>query len=279
MSYDLSLDDAPPPVSTTLNSPGVDAVAPEAPETPESPLPELLELTETFGGDFTGFSSVDDAKRAALLIAQSYAQAGSVAPAHSPQRSPDPISPSPVEEEEEDFGDLDLKVVARLKKLDSELKQTRAESRQFQERLVQEQSVLQQQQNKDVLDRALGAIDALADPRYGVGGNQNFTQQIARENLLRTADRIIQGMVGAGKNPPTIEKLINMAVLAESGKLPAAKAAAGGKGAPPAPVAGGSQQQIPAGVSHRKTGGEIDSYLGDKDYMAGARAILARGRR
>lgn len=276
MSLDFGLGDAPPAVSLPPDS-GIDA----APETPAAPAPELVALTETFGGDFTGFSSVEDAQRAALLVAQSYAQAGNVAPPQrAPQAAPAPVAP-PAPVVEEDYGDLDPKVAARLKQLDADLKQTRAQSQQFQDRLLHEQSMIQQQQNNEVLNQALAAIDSLADPRYGVGGNRTFTQDIARENLLRTADRIVAGMRAAGKNPPSIPKLVQMAVLAETGKLPMPKAAGSGKqNAPPAPVAGGTSQ--PGGVqqaARRKTGGAVDTYTADSDFMEGARAIVNRNRR
>jgi hypothetical protein len=164
--------------------------------------------------------------------------------------------------------------------MDAELKLTRAQAQQFQDRLVHEQSMIQQQQNHDILNRALGAIDELADPRYGVSGNRTFTQDLARENLLRTADRIVAGMRAAGRNVPTIEKLVKMAVLAESGQLPKGKPAAGAKpGAAPPPVAGGSNVQGVPQTPRRKTGTEVDTYTADKEFMDGARAILSRGRR
>jgi molecular chaperone GrpE (heat shock protein) len=278
MSIEFHSGDAPPVGTPSFAPPVIDA----APETPEGPAPELLALGETFGGDFTGFSSVEDANRAALLIAQSYAQAGNVQhPPQPPQNSQAPTPPAAAVEEE-DFGDLDPKVIARLKRLDSDLKQTRAQAQQFQDRLTHDQLMLQQQQHQDILNRALATIDSLADPRYGVAGNRSFTQDIARENLLRTADRIVAGMKSTGKSIPAIEKLVHMAVLAESGKLPTAKAAAAGggsNGAPPAPLGGGSKDGAFAPQQRRKTGTEVDSYLGDKDYMDGARAIVNRGRR
>lgn len=277
MSIEFHSGDAPPVGTPSFEPPVIDA----APETPAGPAPELLALGETFGGDFTGFSSIEDANRAALLIAQSYAQAGSAPPPQPPQNSQAPAPPAAAVEDE-DFGDLDPKVVARLKRLDSDLKQTRAQAQQFQDRLAHDQHVMQQQQNKEILDRALATIDALADPRYGVAGNRSFTQDIARENLLRTADRIVAGMKNTGKHIPTIEKLVHMAVLAENGKLPTAKAAAAGgsqNGVPPAPVGGGSKDFGAAPQQRRKTGTEVDSYLADKDYMDGARAIVNRGRR
>lgn len=287
MSIELSLGDAPPALSLPPDSLGVDfsPEAPDAPAAPAAPAPELVQLTETFGGDFTGFSSVEDAQRAALLIAQSYAQAGVAPPAQpQPPAGYATSTNAPPAQEEIDYsalGDLDPKVAAILKKLDGDLKTTRTEARQFQERLANEQSAMQQQQNQELLNRALGAIDGLADARYGVGGNQNFSQQMARENLLRTADRIVQGMRAAGRTPPTIEKLIGMAVLAESGKLPAPPKAAGAgrPGAPPAPLAGGTQPPQPSGFQRRKTGGEVDTYMQDADFMNGARAIVQRGRR
>lgn len=282
MSIEFGLGDAPPVPVPSLDLPGADDAS--ASETPAGPAPELVALSETFGGDFTGFTSVEDAQRAALLIAQSYAQAGNVAPRQAPQppaNTQTSTNAPPAPEVEEDYGDLDPKVVARLKQLDRDLKTTRAESKQMQERLAHEQYLLQQQQNQDVLNRAIAAIDALADPRYGVGGNRSYTQDLARENLLRTADRILNGMHGAGKNPPTIEKLISMAVLAESGKLPATKGAeskGSGGAAPPARVGGGNVPQVPT-IPKRKTGTEIDTYTADKEFMDGARAIVNRGRR
>lgn len=278
MSIEFHSGDAPPVGTPSFEPPVIDA----APETPAGPAPELLALGETFGGDFTGFSSVEDAQRAALLIAQSYAQAGSVPPPAQPPQNSQTSAPPAAAVEDEDFGDLDPKVVARLKRLDSDLKQTRAQAQQFQDRLAHDQQMLQQQQHKEILDRALATIDALADPRYGVAGNRSFTQDIARENLLRTADRIVAGMKSTGKSIPTIEKLVHMAVLAESGKLPTAKAAAAGgsaNGAPPAPVSGGAKDHGLPPQQRRKTGTEVDSYLADKDYMDGARAIVNRGRR
>lgn len=282
MSIEMSLGDTPPSLSLPPDSFGVEAPAPEA---PAGPAPELIALNETFGGDFSGFSSVEDAQRAALLVAQSYAQAGSAshfAPAQPPQNSQQPAPPAGPAFNEEDFGDLDPKVVARLKQMDAELKQTRSQAQQFQDRIAHDQQMLQQHQQKEILDRALVAIDGLADPRYGVGGNSNYSQQIARENLLRTADRIVAGMRSAGRGVPTIEQVVRMAVLAESGKLPASKPAAGGAkppAVPPAQFSGGSQQQSLPPRNHRKTGQEIDTYVADKDFMDGARAIVNRGRR
>lgn len=276
MSFDLQVGDAPPPVSDV---PGIDAAAPE---TPAAPAEELIALNETFGGDFTGFSSVEDAQRAALLVAQSYAQAGLAPPQqHSAPAVPAVPAAQAPPVVEEDYSDLDPKVAARLKQLDADLRQTRAQAQQFQDRLLHEQTMIQQQQNHEILNRALAAIDALEDPRYGVGGNRTFTQDIARENLLRTADRIVAGMKGAGKSVPTIEKLVRMAVLAETGKLPVPKKAGapGRPGAPPAPLAGGTPGQSIPQVPRRKTGGEVDTYMGDKDFMDGARAIVNRNRR
>lgn len=278
MSIELSLGDTPPPPSLNLpgDVPGVDAT----PEVPEGPSAEILALNETFGADFSTFSSSEDAQRAALLVAQSYAQAGNVAPQRQAPAAPVAPAAPAAPAVEEDYGDLDPKVVERLKRMDNELKQTRAQAQQFQDRIAHDQQMLQQQQHQDILNRALGAIDELADARYGVAGNRTFTQDLARENLLRTADRIVAGMRAAGRNPPPIEKLVRMAVLAESGKLPTAKAAAAAvKGASPAPIAGGSNVQGVPQVPRRKTGGEVDTYTADKEFMDGARAIVSRGRR
>lgn len=291
MSFPLEIGGSAPSFGAPADAPAIDLSAPElnpdVPETPAAPDPALVELGNVFGGDFTSFSSVDDANRAALLLSHGLAQAGTAGYANqnaqqyqapAQQQAQQPATPQSAIRDE-DLVDVDPKVVAILRKLEADGAAARAETQSVQQRLTQEQQRIEQQQGQQLLTQVNSVIDSLADPQFGVGGNQTFMQQTARENLLRTADRIASGLRSTGRPLPSVDNLIKMAVFAQTGKMPSGKAAAAAaaKGAPPAPQGGGSGAAgAPGAQARRKTGGEIDTYTADGDFMAGARAILAR---
>lgn len=273
-TLDLGLDGGAPPVPVA-----------DAPVVPAAPPAELQQLSETFGGDFTSFSSVEDAQRAARLIAESYARAGINYSTNVPPQPvqsqfpnsqvPTNVLPAPTPE---DWEGVDPKIAARLQKFERELQQSQQQVVAYQQAVAQQQAAAQQREHQEIFTRATAAIDSLSAPEFGSAGGQTWAQQSARQRVLATADYIVDGMRAANKPVPTIEKVIDMAALIELGRIPTR----GNRPAQPAPTAPPAQRaglgaEVP-GATRRRTGTETDHYLADPGFMDGGRAILAKNR-
>lgn len=271
------------------NSGGV----PETP--PEEQEPSYVDrIGQTFGVDFGEFSSPADQERAAKMFVERFIADGMAIGQQVPQQQQAPQAQPQVAEEDEDETEVggwdasDPKVQKQFKKLLKELELTKQQTQYLQQQLEQQSYQRNQGLVTEIQNRAQGTLDKFGSAKYGVGGQQSFSQQLARQNVLRMADAILNKVTAGGGRVPTVEQLIEAAAYYD-GVKPGAKAANTdtmgeieklvNQQVPPAPKTttspfGGSppaQQKKP--VTH-----ESQLYTNDSNYMAGARHILRRGR-
>lgn len=260
---------------------------PEGQPAPEVPPTRAQQLSDALGIDLTQFSSEADAEVAARILVEGYAASGLNSqpapptpgpPAVGPPQPQQNTAPAPAEVPElPDLEDVDPKVAAYLKQLTAESQQRNAELERYRQQQAQYAAQQRQQQDLEIAQRAHAAIDGWADAQYGTGQTATFAQQIARRNLLSTADAIINGMTARGQRVPTVERVIEMARLLQSG--PTAPAAAQppalGTPAPPVPQAPKAPMS-PFSRDRVKVG--TPNYTDDPQALAEAKAILSRSR-
>lgn len=274
-----------PPTSTVAENPGdvppvdVPGVTPAGAADPADALrTQLAALSDAIGYDFSAYKSLEDAQRTAQMLVHEFAS-------YEPEFNLDPPSAEPAPQapaasEDDGLGDLDPRIAERLRSLENRLQEQTARNNQLQQRQSAEIE-------RQVLARAEAALDSMQSGRYGTGDKATVPQGFARQNVLRIADRLIDGIAARKRPMPTIEKIINMAVMLDTQQIPTLAAAGGGAQVPPAaPDAGpavppaqmGGRIPIAPNLTpeRRPRGDESDLYLGDGDFMRGARAILSR---
>ncbi len=266
---------------------------------------DVTHMGQTLGLDLSAFPTPESKRAAVQWAIERYAATGmSVAPADAGQ-SQAPVAQSPLEDDDDANADVtefdsitgitDPKVVKQIKALEKRLQKAEAENRQVQETLRVQQQTAYENQVQELTRRTEMAIDKLASAKYGVGGQKTFGQQVSRENLKRLAGSIIYGLQNQpGQQIPVIEEIVRLAVFYDNGgQIPQAPqnqpsgmfppgllTPAGQQPAlvpTPQPTAFGRPiqpgQQAPPRVVNEK-----DYYTKDPQYMAGAKAIMQRGR-
>ncbi len=137
----------------------------------------------------------------------------------------------------------------------------------------QQQTYLSQQDDARMADRASVYLDGLSNPLYGVGENRTMIQQVATNKLLDVASSIARGITAHNGPQPSVEKLLEMAVLysASPPVVPTANV--------PNVLTPGYSPQGPAPAApaqHAGSAGAGGSLMDDASFMEGARAILNR---
>jgi len=125
-----------------------------------------------------------------------------------------------------------------------------------------------------IANQAISYLDGLASPEYGVGASRTMAQTLAAEQVMRQTGLIMRGLNQYGQTMP-VEQIVSAAIVSTGRDVPKANLvppAAGGL--PPTPAAAGLSA-APV-VQTIGTSGPPGSMMADPEYMAGARAILAR---
>ena len=194
---------------------------------------------------------------------------------------------TPLDFSDIDLGDASPEVAAAIKQI-GQRSQAAIAAAQKQANEVQQALYLQQHQQHaaqqqqqlaakaEVTQRAVGYLDSLASPKYGVGQQRTMVQTIAAEQVMATAGKLISGMEAYGKVLP-IDQVMAAAVLMVDGSIPTPAAAAPAApvvaplGQTPAPAGG-----LPAIRQRVGSAGAGQALMGDAEFLDGARAILAR---
>ena len=268
-----------------------------------SNAPGVKALGEYFGLDAA--SLADEGKAAETLrpYIDQLIEAGSrnqfVPQASAPHVNAPPVAQQPAEEfkpieidfESEEFEDAPPSIVKAMKLLNQQANQQlkaaadrekaaakAAADQKTAWEAQQQQQVNQQQQ--EVSRRAYDHVDKLNSPRFGVGQNRTLIQRIAVQEVMNTADNIIRGLQSFGGQTPTIEAIVDAALL----RLNARRES-------PAPQQQPQQQVLPIQAYQRQplgapapqqnrrgagSAGQGGTLMNDAEYMAGARAILSR---
>lgn len=212
------------------------------------------DLSEQFGTDVSGFSSEKDALSAVRMLAEDYAKRGLTQPSNS-SINYETVDQNSSQDTSDDLGvdfddaDLDPKIASAFKTLQSNYQKLVQQQKDTEERFRQTQAEQVKSQWNQVWERANSAIDKLASPKYGVGGNRTALQMIATNNIRQLTESIISGMAQSGKQLPTIEKLVSMAVMLDGGELP--KKASPKANAPVPPDQRGVRPQIQSSSSSK----------------------------
>jgi hypothetical protein len=183
------------------------------------------------------------------------------------QGAPAPAPEIDLKFDDVDLGDADAALAQEAQKARQEAVNASA---QFAESAKQAQ--INEQQS--IANQAIQYLDGLASPEFGVGQNRTMAQTLASEQVMRQTGLLIRGLNQYGQTMP-IEQVVSAAILSTGRQLPAAQQApAPAAGLAPVPAAAGlSAAPLPA-VSG--SAGPPGSMMSDPEYMAGARAILAR---
>jgi hypothetical protein len=138
----------------------------------------------------------------------------------------------------------------------------------------QQADATKQAEQSKTTDRAINYLDSLASPNYGVGQQRSLVQTLASEQVMRTAGSLIRGMRNYGQELP-IEQVVQAAIaMNNGGKVPApAQQVQTPQGGLPPVAPQGSPAPVPTAVGSSGSG---SSLMADPEYLAGARAILAR---
>lgn len=270
--------------------------------------PETDRLGKLFNVDLSQFSNPNDAKAAVRLVAERYAALGSAAQQQPQQQipqqqfqQPKPAAQLPAAQQQQAAYDgIDPVIAQKLQALEAEVQAARQESQAYKEQAEQQYTVQLQAQEQQLHQRAQSAIDKLASPKYGVGGQQTFQQRFARENLIRMTMSMANGMYQSGTALPTIEEILQSTAEMFDGYTPKPQAApqvdivaqlnAAAQQQVPAPFQAPQvpAPQVPAPFQvpqpqtqlppNKKFSGGINDLSTDSTFMAGARQILSRGR-
>lgn len=272
---------------------------------------DVTRMGQTLGLDLTAFPTPESKRAAVQWAIERYAATGfNVNPADAGQ----PATPAntPLEEDDDEgnadvtefdaaigiTGITDPKVAKQIKALEKRLQKAETENRRIQETFQQQQQAVYEGQVAELTRRTEAAIDKMASAKYGVGGQKTFGQQVSRENLKRLAGSIIYGLQNQpGQTIPVIEEIVALAAFYDNGgQLPQAPQQAQANpmaalmsslGIPqtqsqpqaaPVQTAFGRPIQPAQAAPARPIVNEKDYYLKDPQYMAGAKAIMNRGR-
>lgn len=245
----------------------------------DSPSPEQQEITNlstVYGLDLSGFSSPADARAAARLLAEQYAQAGLAISQELSYLPPVPKPEAPTSQFDEVLADPTLDPAIK-QKLAAAKQQYDQQLQAYDAAIQQQQTRFQETRQAEVRSRAGVALDKFASPKYGVAGARTVSQQIATQNVFKVAEAIIDGMVQRGARIPPIEAVVQMAVDLDGGAASAQKTSDAAKAlgqksrATSNAVTLGPKSRVnkpydPLGV------------LNDDSFRAGLRAIAARNR-
>ena len=273
--------------------------------TAEPDLDETAILGQSLGLDLSAFPTPEGRKAAVQWAIERYAAQGMALPV-APQQQPAQSNVSPLETDEDapadDIAEFDLstgitdpKVVKQIKAMEKRLAKAEAENKRIQETFATQQQAAYDNQVAELTRRTEAAIDAMASAKYGVGGQKTFAQQVSRDNLKRLAGSIIHGLQNVpNQQIPVIEQIVKLAAFYDNGgNLPQPAQNQPSGMFPPGlltPNQQGMVPNVPAApqqLTFRQPGAqppvrpivnEKDNYLRDPQYMAGAKAIMQRGR-
>jgi len=264
-------------------SPAPEGAAPAAP--PANPdADRIRQLSERTGLDFSRFPNYESAQAAYDMRIEQYARAGLNTPA--------PANPAPVGnltdpddgiDEDDDITEDDIlapepaKPSRKRSKYEKQLeKRLAALEKKTTEAARQQEEAIERQ----IITRAIAAMDKMASPQLGVGANRTVGQRFAAQNLYQVAKGIAQGALQFGERM-TIEDAIDAAArhLGIQAGTPAptpAPAPVVAEVPPPEPRSG--NLALPAGVA--PTPRPIDSrfgglaaYVNDPEFRAAAQKI------
>lgn len=271
---------------------GTDAQTGPATSTePEAPKPDAWkdDFKNTYGFDAGGYSTKDDAFQALKDITERFALAGLNQKA--PIVDDFPTVQPPAAKTEPEFDENDPTLSPEIKKLLAANKVLQEQIRQREIAAEQAQAQYDARVRQEVLTRAVGAVDKLASPKYGVGATRTYTQQKALQALLQTADDIYKGMLVAGQQVPTIETIMNLAVRHDGGAPAPAKQEIPTVHQPDAQISAlitngldrqsngaGYKPNAQAALQHKqeRVRNTVDSFKKDPQYMAAMKAIANR---
>ena len=201
------------------------------------------------------------------------------------QGAPAPAPEIDLKFDDVDLGDADPKIQKAFQALAGKSQKAIAALAQEAQKARQEavnasaqfaESAKQAQINEQqsIANQAIQYLDGLASPEFGVGQNRTMAQTLASEQVMRQTGLLIRGLNQYGQTMP-IEQVVSAAIVSTGRQLPAAQQApAPAAGLAPVPAAAGlGAAPLPA-VSG--SAGPPGSMMSDPEYMAGARAILAR---
>lgn len=270
--------------------------------TPDSNISEGTKELGSFFGVAPEQLSSDETAAAALLpaieqleqLGQSKVQAPPPAPqvqqfvAQNQTSPPAPTTPEPTPEfsiDSIDFGETAPEVVSAFKELHShtqkELQRIQAEATtaiQAAEQIQQNyQGAHEQQiqaQQAEVTSRAMAHLDSMASAKYGVGQNRTMIQNMQVRNVMETAGNLIRGMSSYGGQTPTIERVIDAAVMLVEGKNKIVSPTTNTTTplTPQTPQPGTTSAKVKHAGSATGDGG----LMNNAKFLNGARAILAR---
>jgi len=199
----------------------------------------------------------------------------------SQQGAPAPAAPATINVADLDLGEASPEIkkafkalVANQGALQQEAQQARQAAIQASNQVTQQAQQAQVNEQQAIANQAISYLDGLASPEYGVGANRTMAQTLAAEQVMRQTGLIMRGLNQYGQTMP-VEQIVSAAIVSTGRDVPKANLVAPtAAGIPPTPVAAGLTAAPVAQTVG--TSGPPGSMMADPEYMAGARAILAR---
>jgi hypothetical protein len=242
-------------------------------------------LSERTGLDFSRFPNYESAQAAYDMRIEQYARAGLNQPA--------PVNPAPVGnladpddgiDEDDDIVEDDILAPepAKPRKRSKYEKQLEKRLAALEKRTTEAARQQEEAIERQIITRAIAAMDKMAAPQLGVGANRSVGQRFAAQNLYQLAKGIAQGALQFGERM-TIEEAIDAAARhlgikpGSTGLAPELVAPAPAAEVPP-PEPRSGNLALPAGVA--PTPRPIDSrfgglaaYVNDPEFRAAAARI------
>lgn len=198
-----------------------------------------------------------------------------------PAPAPAPAAPATINVADLDLGEASPEIkkafkalVANQAALQQEAEQAKKAAITASNQVMQQAQQAQVNEQQAIANQAISYLDGLASPEYGVGASRTMAQTLAAEQVMRQTGLIMRGLNQYGQTMP-VEQIVSAAIVSTGRDVPKANLvppAAGGL--PPTPAAAGLSA-APV-VQTIGTSGPPGSMMADPEYMAGARAILAR---
>jgi len=273
----------------------------ETPTTTPSSIKNLPVLGQYFG---LGESDLTDTGKATETIRpyiDALIEAGSQQPtpwsqqehttgtvSTAPVEVPEEFKPYEIDFDSEEFEDAPPSLIKAMKQMNEQANRalkaasdraSAAEkaSKDKEIALTQQQQQAYNAQQMEVSKRAYSHLDSLSSPKYGNAQNRTMMQKIAVQKVMNTADMIIRGMTAYGGEIPTIETIVDAAIIKLEGSVSASPSS------PPQvalPINAHQRQAFPSTpaspVVRSGSAGSGGPLMSDAQYMAGARAILSR---
>lgn len=261
--------------------------------------PDVASLAGIFGADLSTVEDSNAATEAIIKNIELIAQAGLETP-RARQNPTAPAKPADIPESksvqeppldfsltEQDLEGVEPELATALKGLSKKqqevfgrvLAEAQAAKKLAEEansRWEREAQAKSQQAYTEVGLRANAYLDSLNSPRYGKGDNRSAVQRIEVDAVHKLAGAIINGLSRYGSPVPTIEKVMQAAILRYEGKLVSpTKASEAAPAIPPLTPRQTGNLPSPAKTGVGSTG-NAGGLMGDPEFLAGARAILSQ---